>query len=182
MRPVLGSIRPSSISLKPFLSFETSRYSSNEATIGWLAGELLQLGGVRGIAGFDFSGFRQSQFFEKNALQLQVGVDVELFAGELLNRLLQADHFLSEVRVQLIEIVAIDENAGVLHAREHRDQGKLESRRKLPGALRAEFLLDDRRHGADRHGFPAYALLFIRVKRQRALLTGLRLALFANRG
>ncbi len=98
-------------------------------------GKLLQLGGVGGVAGFDLASLWQGQLVEENALQLQIGVDVELFSGELLNRPLQSCHFLSEVSVEFFKIVAIDENAGVLHAREHLNQRKLQIRRQAPRRL-----------------------------------------------
>ena len=125
------------------------------------AGKLLQLGGVGGVAGFDLASLRQGQLVEENALQLQIGVDVELFSGELLNRPLQSRHFLSEVSVEFLEIIAIDENAGVLHAREHLDQRKLQIRRQLPSALGAELRFNNRRDGANRHGGTADILFFV---------------------
>src|SRR5580765_7621367 len=128
------------------------------------AGKLLQLSGDRGVAGFDLASLRQGQLVEENALQLQIGVDVELFSGELLNRALQSRHFLSEVSVEFLKIIAIDENAGVLHAREHLDQRKLQIRRQLPRALSAELRLNNRRDGANRYGGPADILFFVGAK------------------
>ena len=83
---------------------------------------------------------------------------------------------MSEVRVELFEIIAIDENAGVLHARQHLNQRKLQIRRQLPSALDAELRLDNRRDSADRHGRPADILFFVGGKCQRGLLARLRLA------
>src|SRR6266508_3400940 len=122
------------------------------------AGELLQLRGIRGVTGFNLASFWQSQLFEENALKLQVGIYVELLARVLLNRALQRRYPLPEVSVQLLEIVAIDENPFVLHACEHLNQRKLQSARKLPDALSTELLLNNWSDGADRDRFPANAL------------------------
>src|SRR5260370_15486392 len=108
------------------------------------AGKLFQLGGVRGVAGFDLASLRQGQLVEENALQLEIGVDVELFSGKLLNRPFQSRHFLSEVSVELLKIIAVNEDAGVLHAREDLNQRKLYIRRQLPRALGAELRLNGR--------------------------------------
>ena len=108
---------------------------------------------------------------------MNIGVHIELLARKFLNRVLQGRHLLPEVRVQSVEVVAVDENAGVFHAREHGDQWKLERGCKLPGALRAELFFYDRRHDADRHGFAAHTLFFVGRESQSALLAGLRVAL-----
>src|ERR1044071_3556900 len=104
-------------------------------------GELFQLGRVRRITGLDLARLRQAELFEENALELRNGVDVELLSGEILNRRFQARHFLAEVGIELIEIFAIDENAGMLHARKHGDQWEFQLRSQIPRALGAQLRL-----------------------------------------
>ena len=73
----------------------------------------------------------------------------------------QSRHSLSEVSVEFLKIIAIDENAGVLHAREHLNQRKLQIRRQVPSALSAELRFNNRRDGANRHGGTADILFFV---------------------
>ena len=76
------------------------------------------------FAGLDLARLRQAEFFEENPLQLRNGVDVEFLAGKVLNCPLQGRHFSAEVGIQPVEVISIDEDAGMLHARKHGNQGE----------------------------------------------------------
>src|SRR5205823_9448897 len=89
------------------------------------ARKLFQFRGIRGVTGLDFSGFWQGQLLKENALELRIGIHIELLTRELLNGTLEGCHFLSEVGIQFLQIVAVDENAVMLHARQHLDQREL---------------------------------------------------------
>ncbi len=58
--------------------------------------ELLQLRSIRRVAGLDLARLRESELFEENALELEIGVDVEILSGKVLDSALLGRHFFAE--------------------------------------------------------------------------------------
>src|SRR6185369_7401207 len=144
------------------------------------ARQFLQLCRIRRVAGLDLSCFRQRQFFEQNALELQVGVHVELLASELLDGSLEQDHLCAELCVELFEIIAVDENSRMLHSGEHLHQRKLERGGEVPYPLSPEPLFDDRSKRSHRDRFSTCACFFVSCEGQRTLLSWFWLALLVR--
>ncbi len=126
MRPVLESISGSSASVNPVLSLATSRYSKRLSTIGCASRIFASSAWSVDQPVLIFFVFGSAELLEQDPLELRRGVHVELLAGVIVNLLLVCTHAGAEVFVELLEVVAVDEDARVLHPRENAGERELE--------------------------------------------------------
>src|SRR5690606_36847514 len=91
-----------------------------------LALQLLEAGSVGGVAGLRLLLRDETELLEQDLAQLRRGVDVELVARGLDDRLAVALDVGDEAVPEALELRAVDPDAEVLHAGEDADEGHLD--------------------------------------------------------
>ena len=91
-----------------------------------LAGQLLEAGGVGGEPGLRLLLRGEAELVEEHLAQLERGVHVELVPGRLDDRGAVALDVGDQPVAEALQLVAVDGDAGVLHAGEHADERHLD--------------------------------------------------------
>ena len=97
----------------------------------------LQRLGVGGVAGLGALGLRHAELVEQHDLQLLGRAEVHLPADDVVRLLRGAEHPLGELGVERVEVVAVDGDAGGLHAEQDVDQRELDVAQQRQRRLRS---------------------------------------------
>ena len=109
-----------------------------------LAAQLVEHGGIRAPAGLGLFPGRKHEPLEENSAELLRRLDVERLARERPDALLELLDAAREALAEVVQRLAVDQKARLLHARQHRTQRQLNVRKERQHSLRVHFLLQHR--------------------------------------
>ena len=111
---------------------------------GVLAAQLVEHGGVCAPAGLGLFPGRKHEPLEQNAAKLLRRLDVERLARERPDALLELLDAAREALAEVVQCLAVDQKARLLHARQHRAQRQLNVRVERQHGLSVHFFVQRR--------------------------------------